>query len=166
MEECPKNSGVRCLKTVLFFIVAIDLILGISYQIYLKKDDVTRIALETTIKTEPANAAAHLKLGVKFSQMGAFDQAIEEYEKTLDIDPANEKAHFNLGVRYFEKGILEKAHEHFSEVLKMSPNHSGAHLGLGVVSATQKQVNEALYHYQQLKRVNPQLAIKLFEIIS
>ena len=166
MNGAHKSFFYQCLRHIFVLFLVFDLLLAASYLLYTQRDVMAKMVLEQKIQIEPADTHARLKLGIKYSQLGQYDRAIEEYEKVIGLDPSNEKAHFNLGVRYFEKGLLEQAKQEFYQVLDLRPNHSGAHLGLGVVHAMKREVNEALYHYKKLKQVNPLLAIKLFDMIS
>lgn len=78
-------------------------------------------SLEATLKKE--RALYHYNLGVAYSQMKFYAEAIKEYEKSLMFNSHNADAHYNLGFLYtnFQPKPV-KAKEHYRKYLELKPN--------------------------------------------
>jgi Flp pilus assembly protein TadD len=48
------------------------------------------------VRIEPANALAHLDLGVMQARLGQFDEALRQFEETLRLEPGNQQARENI----------------------------------------------------------------------
>ena len=53
-------------------------------------------AYAQVVALKPANALAHLDLGVMLARLGQFDEAISQFEETLRLDPGNSQAREDL----------------------------------------------------------------------
>ncbi|MEL6634019.1 MAG: tetratricopeptide repeat protein [Bacteroidota bacterium] len=60
----------------------------------------------------------YVKEGIRYHDNGAFDQAIDTYQKALELDPKSPLVNYEISMSYFSKGDYEKAIEHADIVLK------------------------------------------------
>lgn len=78
-------------------------------------------SLDATLKEE--RALYHYNLGVAYSQIKFYAEAINEYEKSLMFNSNNPDAHYNLGILYGNfQGNPAKAKEHYRQYLELKPN--------------------------------------------
>jgi tetratricopeptide (TPR) repeat protein len=64
----------------------------------------------------------HYNLGVIYTQIKDFEQAVREYKKALEFNPRNAKAHYNLGIiydDYFKDKVNAKVH--YRDFLSLDP---------------------------------------------
>lgn len=79
------------------------------------------IGLEKLLKKE--RALYNYNLGVAYSRVKSYDEAIESFEKALKIDPDMADAHYNLGLLYENvERDQDKAVGHYRRYLKLVPD--------------------------------------------
>jgi len=79
--------------------------------------------LNTAVHRDPQLGAAHLQLGILFSEQRDSPRAIAEYEKAVRIDPQMEEAHYRLAQAYRQNGDTDKAKEElrrYQQITKQS----------------------------------------------
>jgi Tfp pilus assembly protein PilF len=73
--------------------------------------------LQKAVRLDPKLGAAHLQLGIFYSQRENFAQAIAEYRKTIEVAPelddTLEIAHYRLAQAYRRTGDETKAQQEF-----------------------------------------------------
>ncbi|MBF0483385.1 MAG: tetratricopeptide repeat protein [Candidatus Omnitrophica bacterium] len=74
------------------------------------------------IKANSNDAAAHYSLGVAFSKLEKYNDAIKEFEITLSLKPDHEQALFNLGSVLGLKGDTKKAFDYYRQYLVKYPS--------------------------------------------
>ncbi len=89
-----------------------------------KGKDASKIQLESlTRKDRAERAKLYYDLGVAYTQLKAYSQAIEAYENSLSLDPNNAQAHYDVGLLYKHvHNDMEKARQHLRTYLQMTPN--------------------------------------------
>jgi tetratricopeptide (TPR) repeat protein len=65
--------------------------------------------LQKAVRIDPAFGAAHLQLGIIYSDRGDYPAAIAAYQKALAVSPRLDEAHYRLGQAYARIGEKEKA---------------------------------------------------------
>lgn len=65
--------------------------------------------LKTAIRIDPKFSAAHLQLGILYSEQRDFEPAIHEYQQAIQFDPQEAEAHFRLAQAYRQVGKPEKS---------------------------------------------------------
>ncbi|MEY2411444.1 MAG: hypothetical protein QOD84_50 [Acidobacteriaceae bacterium] len=69
--------------------------------------------LHNALKIDSSFAAAHVQLGILYSNRGDTTNAIQEYQKAIAANPKLEEAHYRLGRTYKQTGDTSKALEEF-----------------------------------------------------
>lgn len=85
--------------------------------------------LEAAVRSDPANVAASLYLGIAYQQTGRFDDSIETLRKILPR--AGERAAlvaYNIGNAYFAKGAAVFAEQFYTKALESDSGMASAYL--------------------------------------
>ncbi len=81
---------------------------------------------------ENLNVAQRM-LGVIYTQLGQFDQALPALEAALRSDPSNPETYNNLATVYMNRGNMNKAEEMLQVALDINPQFSVARYNLGLL---------------------------------
>ena len=76
--------------------------------------------LEIAVRLNPALAAAHLQLGILFSDRHDLPAAIGAYQRAIAADPGLEQAHYRLAQAYRQIGEAQKAQEEIATFQRLS----------------------------------------------
>jgi tetratricopeptide (TPR) repeat protein len=68
-----------------------------------------RSLLENAVRLDRNLSAAHLQLGILYSDQKDFPKAIQAYQRAIEISPQNEEAHYRLAQAYRRTGEKLKA---------------------------------------------------------
>ena len=113
---------------------------------------------EDTVKKSPNNVRARVNLGVKYSEKGWIDKAIEQYHVALRLMPDSTEAHENMGIAYAKKGLLDKAMEEYHAALKLQPYYYEVYYNMGLVYFEKGEIDKAIEAYQTALKMNPKMA--------
>jgi tetratricopeptide (TPR) repeat protein len=69
--------------------------------------------------------------GIKFSEQGAFAEAVALYEQAIEVDSSHAEALNNLGAALLHLGRYDEADRYFREAMAINPNYSDPHSNLG-----------------------------------
>jgi hypothetical protein len=116
-------------------------------------------AAQYSLRLDPADASAHLQLGIHLSALGRMSEAIDHTLTAARLHPANDEPPYILGTIYRRQDKLEQAQAAFEEALRLNPNNSKAHGNLGFMSEQQGRADEAEKHYRAALRINPHDAL-------
>lgn len=119
---------------------------------------------QQAIALDPKFAAAHNYLGVDYTELGHWDDAIREYRTALEIDPDYTFAHNNLGYVYLNTGRVEEAIAQFKEALRIDPNYVTAHFNLGKAYFILNDYEASLKEFETVIKLNPKHANAYFQI--
>ena len=72
-------------------------------------------------KVRAAAAAEHANKAVQLSQQGAFDQAIEEFNKAIEANPKDARLYNDRGGIYLTMKKFPEAVTDFSKAIELSP---------------------------------------------
>jgi 4-amino-4-deoxy-L-arabinose transferase-like glycosyltransferase len=89
-------------------------------QIHMQKSEPEKalLALQNAVQADPRSYYTRNALGSLFSDMGRYDEAIEEFRHAIKLSPGFVDAHYNLGIAYFKSGDRRAAFEEFKIVMK------------------------------------------------
>jgi tetratricopeptide (TPR) repeat protein len=92
----------------------------------------------------PANAEAHLALGMVLKEQGSFDQAASELATAVRFDPDLSYGYSSLGSIKLDQKSLVEASENFKRAIALNSANSTAHYGLGAALLKQGQLDDAI----------------------
>ena len=117
-----------------------------------------------SIQIDPNYAPAHNDLGVDYTDLSRWNDAIQEFQTALKLDPNYSYAHNNLGYAYLnlQPPRLDDAINEFKTALRINVNYDTAHHNLGKAYYAQGRYSDALYEFQQTARINPKHASAQF----
>jgi len=84
--------------------------------------------------------------GNAFQDEGAYQDAVEAYEKSAELNPNYWVVFQNLGLAYQKLRNFEKASEAFQKALKLAPDNLDIHLSLGSVYNFLEKWEQAISH--------------------
>ncbi|HKQ97230.1 MAG TPA: tetratricopeptide repeat protein [Candidatus Polarisedimenticolia bacterium] len=108
---------------------------------------------------EAPTAEAHTYLGWTLSNMGKFDDAIEQCKTAILVDPGFGNPYNDIGSYLIQKGELDKAIP-WLEMAKKAPRYEPRHfpyLNLFRVYLSQGRLDEAQREYQQARFIQGML---------
>jgi tetratricopeptide (TPR) repeat protein len=94
---------------------------------------------------------SYIDQGVKSSQAGRYDQALQAFDQALKLKPNDPALITYKGVVYYAKGNNSKAMELFEAAIKLNPNFARAYYQRGMVYQAQEQYAKAVTELQKAK---------------
>lgn len=97
----------------------------------------------------------HNNLGIAYSKVGRYDDAIGELECALRLDSGYAEAHNNLAVVYWRTGRLEDAEAELGKAIALNPGYAEAKSNLACVYAERGMPERALAELADALRLKP-----------
>ncbi|RPJ43860.1 MAG: tetratricopeptide repeat protein, partial [Deltaproteobacteria bacterium] len=141
------------------------LIIEANYALDIENDPdkARRITLQRAEKY-PDDKKVFLLLGGFYTDIGAYDKAIKEFNKALELDPNYGEAHNELGYNYLWMGDYSKAVEHFKKYVSLRPGEANPLDSLAEAYFYMGQLDEALANYKVALKINPALESPYFSV--
>jgi type IV pilus assembly protein PilF len=135
-------------------------LLGVSYYYGKGLNELAIKELKKAISLDPNYSEAYNFLGVIYSGMGKWDEAIEAFEKALSniLYDTPAFAHYNMGWAYYRKGDYDSAIRQYKLAVANKINPVLLPIlekNWGIVLYSQGQTVEALKHLQRSVELNP-----------
>jgi tetratricopeptide (TPR) repeat protein len=112
--------------------------------------------LMETLKQNPNDFDAVVKLGNLFYDGQQYQEAIKFYERALKIHSDNADVRTDLGTAYWYIGDADRALSEFQKSLQVRPNHAGTWFNMGIVKWQGKMDPAgAVLAWQELLKRNP-----------
>ncbi|MGQ9655501.1 MAG: tetratricopeptide repeat protein [Thermodesulfobacteriota bacterium] len=110
---------------------------------------------EEAVRLRSNYSEAYNNLGVVYSRMKRWDEAIAMFQKALGnlFYATPEFAHYNMGLAYQGKGDTEKAIEHFKAAIDLKGQYVDPYLALGGVYQETGRDVEALQAFQRARSI-------------
>jgi Tfp pilus assembly protein PilF len=89
------------------------------------------------------------------SELGRFDEAIEQSNKFLKLKPKSAEAHNNLGNIFLQTGKTDQAIEQFRLAIKYNPGLAQAFFNLASALKKQGKPQDSIEYYKQAVKVKP-----------
>jgi tetratricopeptide (TPR) repeat protein len=112
-----------------------------------QKDSALKAAQDYATKActlGPANAEAHLALGMVLKEQGSLEQAASELATAVRFDPDLSYGFSSLGSIKLEQKSVVEASENFKRAIALNSGNSSAHYGLGAALLKQGQLDDAI----------------------
>jgi tetratricopeptide (TPR) repeat protein len=103
----------------------------------------------TTIARSPDCWMAYNNLGIELASRGAFDEAVQQYNKSIALESDYAQAHYNLGTVLLQKGEVDRALAECRISLNLQPNDPDAHVALGNALLAAGRRDESIAEYER-----------------
>jgi tetratricopeptide (TPR) repeat protein len=70
---------------------------------------------------EPADAAGFHSRGNRYSRNGAYERAIEDYNRAIELDGAFAEAYYDRGFSLYELGLYDEAITDLTQAIELNP---------------------------------------------
>ncbi|MBI4384518.1 MAG: tetratricopeptide repeat protein [Nitrospinae bacterium] len=111
------------------------------------------------IQVVPDYGPAYLALGMNYTHLGHYQDAIDTFKKTLDMDPnLVVDVHYNYGIVYAKLGDHKKSIKHFKEAIEINPKSALPHLHLGTLYLKLERYEEAVERLRDAVILSPKVA--------
>lgn len=111
--------------------------------------------LETLAKTSPDNVQVLYNLGIAYSELRQFDEAIIRLKRAVQLDPTHAHAWTGIGVAYQRMGKSEQALEPMQKAVEADPSDGYARRNLGAMLLGSGKHQDALEHLRVARRTIP-----------
>jgi Tfp pilus assembly protein PilF len=126
----------------------------------LKKKDLEKAAqeLERAIALDPDYAEAHNDLGVAYTRLGRYPEAMAELRRAIEMIPGESVPYSNLAGVLFLSGQRDEAEVNARRAIRLSPNNAQARLVLGRLLLDKPDARaEALDHLKYAAKTMPEV---------
>jgi tetratricopeptide (TPR) repeat protein len=104
-------------------------------------------------------ALACIQRGVASRAKGAFDQALDEFNRAIQLDPRSALAYEGRGNTHVNKGEFDRAIADYNTALKLDPKLALAYVNRGLAYVKKKDSAQAIADYTEAIRIDPNLAL-------
>jgi tetratricopeptide (TPR) repeat protein len=155
------------LSSPLFLIIAIIVLRGLWREWSVVRDARDRLRQNLEASTlNPADASAHVNLGIIYHEQGDLDRAADHFVRALEIDANEVDAHYRLGRIARERGRLAAAISHFDAVVQTDDAHSNSEVWreIGATYHAAGQHDDARAAFEQFIARRPSDAEGLYKL--
>jgi tetratricopeptide (TPR) repeat protein len=115
--------------------------------------------IQEAIRVVPDYGPAHLSMGICFTDLGRYEEALKKFKEALQLDKnLAVDANFNFGIVYSKLGSPEKAIKHYQEAVKVNPKSALPNLNLGMIYSKQKNYSAAVGPLRTALKASPKIA--------
>ncbi len=107
------------------------------------------IWLKKSLEIDSNQVAILLNLGVAFSEINQFENALDYFNQAIKVDVNNPIAHFNQGLIYRYLNQLDNALNSYKNALKINSNYADALNGIGRIYHIKKEYYQAIEYYDK-----------------
>jgi tetratricopeptide (TPR) repeat protein len=110
---------------------------------------------EHALRVTDTNSRAHYNLGITFTDMGRFEEAVYHFAYAIRLEPAYAGPYGYMGIALARQGKTDEAMVYYQEALRIKQDDETTHNNLGVALAGKGKFDEAIVHFQQALRIRP-----------
>jgi len=114
-----------------------------------------RNKLEARLRTAPADARAHLLLGIVLAETAELKGAEQHLREAARLNPEDPAPFVNLGKLLAARGERAAAAKELQAALNRDPRSVGALMNLGLIEVAERQFNQAEVHLQKASALAP-----------
>ena len=111
--------------------------------------------LEAINKSAPGNAAVLYNLGICYSELGQYDEAIIRLKRAVQIDPGHAHAWVGIGNAYHRMHKPEQALEAFGHAVRVNPKDGHTQRNMGGMLVTMKRPAEGVPYLRNALALMP-----------
>jgi tetratricopeptide (TPR) repeat protein len=104
---------------------------------------------------DPQSVAAYNGIGVAYTMLKKYEDAIAAQQKALELQPDFAKAHAGIGLAYLRQNKTELALKHYQQAVTVDPQFLEAHLKIAVILLNQQRYAEATDAYLTIISLKP-----------
>jgi S1-C subfamily serine protease len=116
------------------------------------------------VRKNPDSSAAHFNLGLAYSKLGMYSEAVEAYKQAIRIKPFA-RHYFWLALAYDKLGMHREATDAYKQAIRIKPDFVETHYNLGISYLILNDRGSAVDEYKILKTLDSERANKLFNLI-
>jgi tetratricopeptide (TPR) repeat protein len=150
-----KLKGSKVVKTLLFLVVAIPLIILTNARCRVWQNSFT---LWNDVINKYPVAKAFLGRGIAYNDKGDYDRAIEDFDHAVSLNPPGALAsvtYNNRGTAYINKGLYNRAVDDFNKSIVLNMKNYEAYYNRANAYYYQNDFNRAIEDYTQTIRIKP-----------
>jgi tetratricopeptide (TPR) repeat protein len=106
-------------------------------------------------KLTPNSGYLQNRLGMAYSQLELYDNAIASFKKAIASNPRYPFPFNNLGAIYFAQNKMKKARNLFQKALEMKDDEASFHLNLGMVYLQKNKLDKARAEISKALQIDP-----------
>jgi len=110
------------------------------------------------IRENPEFYYFHEGLGLHLSEIGLYDDALEEYNIVLDLIPDYDEIYTSIGINFIRASQIEEAKKAFNKAISYNEFDDEALFYLGKISADQGDLSDGLDKIVKAIRIDPEYA--------
>jgi tetratricopeptide (TPR) repeat protein len=141
----------------LFAVALLCLLFSMSYltikRIETWKDSLT--LWSDVIEKDPTVHFAFNNRGLAYREAGAYDRAMEDYNRAISLKPDFFRAYNNRGVILIERGMLDEALDDFNRASELNPDFYETYMNRGVVYDKKGLFDKAMDDFSMAVSLNP-----------
>jgi tetratricopeptide (TPR) repeat protein len=122
--------------------------------------------LESMGKSDPNNVQVLYNLGIAYSELGQFDEAIIRLKRAVLLDPQHAHAWTGIGVAYQRMGKRELALEPMQRAVEADPTDGYARRNLGAMLMGLRRYDDALAHLREARKALPHDAQTIYGLAA
>lgn len=135
---------------------------------YLKNENLENAlsAFQKALEIDPNFAVAHSQIGFVHFKLKQYQAAINALSTYTEMNPDNPDVYYLIGTSYLQLRKYEQALKPLEKCIELNSDHAYAHYNLGIAYYVLKDRFSANMKVDVLQRLNPELAVKLRDIIN
>jgi tetratricopeptide (TPR) repeat protein len=117
-----------------------------------------RQAFESSILTNPDNAATHFYLGLTHNRLHVYADAVLAFEKAHELNPALPGVQLNLGISYYKLKTYKPALMSLRRALSEEPESGEANFFTGLTLQGEEQFSRSIPYFNKAAMLEPDYA--------
>ena len=115
-------------------------------------------SLKKAIELEPSNLEFQYYLGLTYSAIEQYDEALRVFESIAETEPVTfRKAYFEIAAIYSRQGNYQKAIDTLTIVEDIDPEDARVYIEKGYAFQKSKQYNKAIQSFNAAKELDPKM---------
>ncbi|MBU2464572.1 MAG: tetratricopeptide repeat protein, partial [Candidatus Edwardsbacteria bacterium] len=119
---------------------------------------------KNAIELDPEYAMVYFNLGIAYSELEDYSQAIFAYKKAIESDPNYAMAYYNLGVVYSKLRDYPQAIQAYKKAIESDPNYAKAYFNLGIAYSELEDYSQAIFAYKKAIEIDSNYAKAYFNL--